>query len=65
MPSGQNNIDNNLCDQFIFTLDMIDDNGEASGETMSKYYSKLDKQDSKFDNITAMIKNIMHQNKIN
>ena len=44
MPSGQNNIDNNSCDQFIFTLDMIDDNGEASGETMSIIYRSIMKQ---------------------
>ena len=29
---------------------------------MNKYYSKLDKQDSKLDNIKEMIKNMMYQN---
>ena len=29
---------------------------------MKKYHSKFDKQDSKLDNITEMIKNMMYQN---
>ena len=29
---------------------------------MNKYYSKLDKQDSKIEKITEMIKNMMDQN---
>ena len=29
---------------------------------MKKYYSKLDKQDSKLDNIIVMIKNMMYHN---
>ena len=42
---------------------MIDDNRQASGEKMKKYYSKLDKKDSKLDNITAMINQMMYKNK--
>ena len=41
---------------------MIDDNRQDSDDKMKKYYSKLDKQDSTLDNITAMIKNMMYQN---
>ena len=41
---------------------MIDDNIQASDERMKKYYSKLDKQDSKLDNIIEIIKNMMYQN---
>ena len=62
MPSGRNNIDNKSYDQLLILQDMIDDNRQSSDEKMKKYYSKLDKQDSKLFNITAMIKNIMYQN---
>ena len=41
---------------------MINDNSQASDEKMKKYYSKLDKQDPKLENITSMIKNMMYQN---
>ena len=41
---------------------MIDENSQASDEKMKKCYSKLDKQDSKLDNIIEIIKNIMYHN---
>ena len=41
---------------------MIDDNRQDSDDKMNKYYSKLDKQDSKLDNITEMIKKMMYHN---
>ena len=41
---------------------MIDDNSQASEKKMRKYYSKLDKQDSKLDNIIEMINKMMYQN---
>ena len=51
-----------MDDQFLITQYMIDDNSQASDEKMKKYYSKLDKQDSKLENISSMIKNMMYQN---
>ena len=42
---------------------MIDDNRKTYDEKMKKYYSKLDIQDSKLDNITAMINQMMYKNK--
>ena len=42
---------------------MIDYNRQSSDEKMKKYYSKLDKKDSKLDNITTMINHTMYQNK--
>ena len=62
MPSGQDNIYNKSDDQFLITQDIIDENRQDYDEKMKKCYSKLDKQDSKLDNITAMIKNMMYQN---
>ena len=41
---------------------MIDDNSQDNVEKMKKYYSKLDKQDSKLDNIIEMLKKMMYQN---
>ena len=41
---------------------MIDDNSQPSEKKMKKYYFKLDKQDSKLDNIIEMIQNMMYQN---
>ena len=41
---------------------MIDENRKAYDDKMNKYYSKLDKQDSIIDNLTAMIKNTMDKN---
>ena len=41
---------------------MIYDNRKDSDDKMNKYYSKFDKQDSKLDNITAMMKNILDKN---
>ena len=62
MQSGWNNIDNMSYEQFLITQYIIDDNRQSSDEKMKKYYSKLDKQDSKLDNTTAIIKNMMYQN---
>ena len=62
MPSGKNKIDNKSYEHLLITQDMIDDNRKASDEKMKKYYSKLDKQDSKLDNITAMINQMMYHN---
>ena len=60
--SVQNKIDNKLDDQFFIVQAMIDYNKKVFDEKMRKYYSKLDKQDSKLKNITAMIKNMMDHN---
>ena len=59
MPSLRNNIDNKSYDQLLIMQDMIYDNMQASDEKMNKYYSKLDKQDSKLDNIVEMTKKVM------
>ena len=54
--SVQNKIDNKLDDQFFIVQAMIDYNKKFFDEKMRKYYSKLDKQDFKLKNITAMFK---------
>ena len=41
---------------------MIDYNRQASYGNMNKYYSKIDKQDSKLDNIAAIIKKMIDKN---
>ena len=62
MPSGLNKIDDKLDYLLLITLAIIDDNSQASDEKMKRYYSKLDKQYSKLENITEMIKKMMDQN---
>ena len=62
MPSERNRIDNKSYEQFLITQDMIDDNRQASDDKIKKYYSKLDKQDSKLENTTEMINQMMYQN---
>ena len=51
-----------MDDQFLITQYMIDDNSQPSDEKMKKYYSKLDKQDSKLDNIVEITIKMMYQN---
>ena len=62
MSSGKYKIDNKSYDHLLITQDMIDDNRKAPDEKMKKYYSKLDKQGYKLDNITAMINQMMYHN---
>ena len=63
MPSGQNNMDNNLDDQFLIIQDMIDYNMQYFNDKMKEDNYKLEKQDSKLEKITETIKNMMDQNK--
>ena len=62
IPSVQNNIDKISDDKLLIIESIIDDNRKASDKTMKKYYSKIDKQDSKLENLMAMIKNMMDHN---
>ena len=50
-----------MDDWFLIIQATTDTNGQDYNDKMKKQYSKLDKQDSKIDNIKAMVKKIMNK----
>ena len=55
-------MDNNPDGHLLITKSIIDDNRQASDGKMKEYESKLDKNDSIIENLTALIENMVHQN---